>query len=204
MVLYELLTGRLPFHGASRLQTLDQVIHREPMPPSRVRPDLPRDLDLICLKCLRKKPGERYASAQELAEDLERFSRGEPIHALAGTVWERMRKWGRRRWVPLLLALVVFFAAVSLFGEWLSFMRHDRETEQQFRQTEEALAEAEASLYRYRLILARQAYKAGQIPQARELLRQCLPGPGRPDRRDPEWYDLWRRCEEKRPGSGRE
>jgi eukaryotic-like serine/threonine-protein kinase len=161
-------------------------------------------MDLICLKCLRKEPRERYASARELAEDLDRFLRGEPIHALASSAWQRMRRWGRRRWVAALLTLVLLIGTGGLFWEWRAIQRHDRDAENQVRRTEEALDEAEASLFRIRLNLARQAFDAGQVLKASELLRQCLPSQGRPDRRDREWHDLWRHCEEKLPSSRRE
>src|SRR5262249_47863130 len=69
-ILYELLTGRPPFAGASPAETVAQLLHDEPLPPSRLRPKLPRDLATICLKCLEKSPRRRYASALDLAEDL--------------------------------------------------------------------------------------------------------------------------------------
>ncbi|HEY1191795.1 MAG TPA: serine/threonine-protein kinase, partial [Gemmata sp.] len=80
-VLYECLTGRPPFQCASMVETLDQVRTQEPVPPSRVRGAVPLDLETICLKCLRKKPEKRYASAAELADELARYQNGEPILA---------------------------------------------------------------------------------------------------------------------------
>src|SRR5262249_45139739 len=77
-VLYECLTGRPPFQADTVLDTLLLVRAEDPLPPSRLRPKLPRDLETICLKCLRKEPRRRYASAQELADDLERFLDGRP------------------------------------------------------------------------------------------------------------------------------
>jgi serine/threonine protein kinase len=96
--LYDMLTGRPPFRAESPLLTLDQLRSRDPVPPSRLRPDVPRDLEAICLKCLHKEPGKRYASAEALADDLRRFLASEPIAALPSGVWRRMAKWVRRRW----------------------------------------------------------------------------------------------------------
>jgi tetratricopeptide (TPR) repeat protein/tRNA A-37 threonylcarbamoyl transferase component Bud32 len=103
--LYELLTGRPPFIAPTVLATLDLVKNAEPVPPGRLQPNLPRDLETICLKCLRKESLARYATAQALAQDLSRYLDGEPILARPTSRSERMWKWVRRR--PSLAALVV-------------------------------------------------------------------------------------------------
>jgi tetratricopeptide (TPR) repeat protein len=107
-ILYELLTGRPPFRAATPLDTMVQVVSEEPVPPSRLQPTVPGDLETICLKCLRKEPGKRYASALGLADDLERFLNREPIRARPTPWWERQWKWAKRR--PAVAALVVIFA----------------------------------------------------------------------------------------------
>ncbi|MBY0398198.1 MAG: serine/threonine protein kinase, partial [Thermoleophilia bacterium] len=107
-VLYEILTGRPPFRGASPLDTLDQVRNRDPVPPGQLQPGVPRDLETICLKCLQKDPDRRYADAGALADACAAFLQGTPIKARPAGPVERAVKWARRRpWVAGLSGLVV-------------------------------------------------------------------------------------------------
>ncbi len=117
-ILYELLTGRPPFQAPTVYETIQQVVAEEPVPPSRRRPGLPRDLEVICLKCLRKEPARRYASAAALAEELRRYLDGEPIEARPAGRLERGVKWLRRHPTAalLLLTLLVGTGVSSYFA----------------------------------------------------------------------------------------
>jgi WD40 repeat protein len=151
-VLYELLTGRPPFQGETAMDTLLQVLEREPERPRALNPKVDGDLETICLKCLQKEPARRYASAQDLADDLQRWLDGEPIRARPAGRVERLVKWARRRPAAAVSAMLGVLMAVVLVGAsvWLDRERRSR-TEGEWR---ERLADAE--LDRQRAELARQ------------------------------------------------
>ena len=141
-ILYACLTGRPPFRGDTPVETLDQVRSHEPTAPSRRQSGVPLDLDTICLKCLRKEPENRYASAAELADELARYLRGEPIQARPVGRIERAVKWVRRN--PVVAAFLASLAGVIVTAFLLvsaSYMRVEdalREETQQRRAADEA------------------------------------------------------------------
>jgi hypothetical protein len=114
VLLYEMLTGRRPFQGEDWLGTLNQVCNQEPVPPSRLQHGVKRDLETICLKCLEKQPGRRYASAGELADDLEAFAQGRPIRARPVKALGRFWRWSGRN--PLAAGMLAILVLVFLAG----------------------------------------------------------------------------------------
>jgi serine/threonine-protein kinase len=111
-ILYELLTGAPPFKSESGLETLRRLVSEEPLAPSRARPAIPRNLEAICLQCLRKEPAERYKSAGALADDLHRFLEGVPVLARRSSTLEHLVRWCRRN--PCLAGANLTIAALAV------------------------------------------------------------------------------------------
>jgi serine/threonine-protein kinase len=188
-ILYETLTGRPPFRGETAAETERQVTSAEPVSPSRLNPKVPRDLETICLKCLSKEPGQRYASAAALAEDLTRFSEGRPIHARPVGWASRSWRWCRRNptGAGLLATALVLIGLASGGGMWLVQQRAERRAE---------AARHDAELRNdvgTAVALAVSLRKAFRFHEARELLEQARQrlGPSGPD-------DLRRRVDQGR------
>ena len=113
VILYELLTGKLPIIGKTHIETLLAIGKLEPKPPRKINAAIPQDLEAICLKCLAKSPADRYSTSDELAQDLKRWLSGEVVVARRASSLERMRKWCVRN-PALTSAFVLISAALAL------------------------------------------------------------------------------------------
>jgi WD40 repeat protein/serine/threonine protein kinase len=187
VILYEVVTGRPPFWAETALATLLQVKTSEPVRPSRLRPELPRDLETICLKCLDKEPRKRYASAEDLAEDLDRFLAGTPIQARPIGPAEQALKWARRR--PALAASLAALLLVTVLGT-AGIVWQWRDAVLQKEHAHTARERSEVALYHHQVVLAHHEWQAGDIGRATQLLDLC-----RPDLRNWEWRYVHRLCD---------
>ena len=197
-ILYELLTGRPPFKAATPLDTVLQVVNDEPVPPRKLQSKTPRDLDTICLKCLQKAPGKRYATAADLAEDLRRFQAQEPIQARPVGRLERGVKWAKRRPAVAALLAALVLAALGLVGggAWFTISlqnalgaerdalgsakasaeaeRGAKEKAQNEKvQADAARTKAEWLAYAGQITLAQREWQDGDVGHARDLLGAC-------------------------------
>jgi len=185
-ILYHLLTARAPFQAESLPTIVNLVLTTEPVPPRLLNPAVPRDLETICLKCLEKEPARRYATAQELADDLGRFLNDEPILARPISPTARFGRWCRRKPLVagLILALHLAFA-LGLAGVLWEWRRA-------------AAGELSARQHRYvsDMNLGQQVWEEGNVKWARDLLSAHIPKPGESDLRGFEWRYLWKLCEQ--------
>ena len=189
VILYELLTGRPPFREASPLDTLQKVIKETPVPPRQLTREIPRDLETICLKAMDKDARRRYASARDLADDLERWLGGLPIVAQPPSLSYLSAKFARRHRTPLAVAAVVL--TLFLGGLAVAFFRIDLER----RLTLQVNERLERQLYATRIAVAeRELTQNNDIALAEKLLNDC-----REDLRGWEWRYLRRLLDGVRP-----
>ena len=208
-ILYFLLTGKPPFQSANIVETLQQVIHQDPIPPRALDSSIPLDLQTICLKCLAKSPSDRYASANELAAELQRFLEDAPIVARPTSRAERLWRWVRRN--PAKAGLVVASAgAVLAIIVTVLGLLYQRELEHsntllaqsnaQLKTTQDALQvslakQAQANndrrraLYFRRVSSAYMSWRDGEVQRALQLLAEC-----EPEFRGWEWGFVHRLC----------
>jgi WD40 repeat protein/tRNA A-37 threonylcarbamoyl transferase component Bud32 len=204
VILYRLLAGDLPFRGNRRM-LLHQVLHEEPRPPRALNDQVPRDLETICQKAMAKLPNQRYASAGELADDLHRYLKGEPIRARPVRPWERAWRWARRRpAVAGLLGTLLAVIAGSLAALTTLWLRaEERRAQADLARGEEQkakvaaqtnLEEARLNLYVSNVQLAHRAWQEGDVLRVRELLDDPALGGQGGLRRGFEWNYLDHLC----------
>lgn len=177
-ILYHLLTARAPFQAESLEQIISQVLNVDPVSPRLLNASIPRDLETITLKCLEKEASRRYQTAQELADELGRFLRGEPIHARPITPPEKLWRWGRRK--PVLALLIVLLHVVGAAGltgiVW------------QWRRAEQQTLVAQHHLYVANMNLVQHRWEQNLVSRVRELLEKTATA----TERGFEWY-YWQR-----------
>ena len=192
VVLYELLIGRPPLFAESDFETLERVRREAPVPLCRLRPSLPRDLETICLVCLEKDPQQRYATAEALHEDLQRFLRGEPIHARPIPAPLRAWRWCKRH--PLAATLMSLLTLLAIAGPLVAtnqaWLYHEQA--RLYGEAESARKEARRMLYISDMNLALQAWEDGNVGRVQGLLDRHRTVAGQHDNRGFEWYYLWR------------
>ncbi len=183
-VLFETLTGTPPFAGGTSLETIRQVLDEEPRRPSAYNPEVDRDLETICLKCLEKEPARRYGSAEALAEDLERWLRREPILARPASPWEKTGKWVKRK--PALagaLATALLLLLIVAIGAPIAVVRIKITQKRN-----------EQNLYALGVRLASQALEQHDLVGARLRLQSIVASPKQRAMRGWEWRYLMSQC----------
>jgi WD40 repeat protein/serine/threonine protein kinase len=197
VLLFEILTGQPPFQAESGAELLRQIASEEPPALRRLRRAVPRDLETICLHCLHKDPGQRYAGARELADDLRRFLRCEPIQARPPRMWSCVGRWSRRHARSL---VIVAAALVATLGT-LALVR-SRTTPPAQPDSWQAHLKEQQELqswhlhYASQISAAEQAWEGQHLVTLGELLDGLRPASGQPDRRGFEWHYLWQRYQE--------
>jgi eukaryotic-like serine/threonine-protein kinase len=186
MTLYELLTLKPAFEGATRAKLIERVLHDPPAPPRKVDPRIPRDLETIVMKAIAKEPGERYATSTALAEDFGNFLAGKPIQARRVGLPERAWRWCRRNKAAAgllgvsgiaVVALVALVVGMVLYADVVRARKNEAEIR-----------------YYSNMVLAEREWFDSNVGRTEQLLDECVPKPGSKDFRGWEWHYLKRQC----------
>jgi WD40 repeat protein/serine/threonine protein kinase len=188
VTLYELLVLEPAYNGRSREEVLRQIAFEEPRPPRRLNRSIPAELETIVLKAIAKNPEERYATAQELADDLKRFLEDKPIKAKRPSLRQRAAKWARRHRTVVRAAMVVLALAVAglAVGATLIWQKN-QELSQSLERERQSLECERQNAYYHRIALAEREWSANNLSRAEQLLDACPA-----DLRGWEWYYLKR------------
>lgn len=181
-ILYELLVGKPPFHAATAIETMQHVRSHEPVIPQSVRRKLPRDLVLICMTCLRKEPQQRYATAADLANDLQRFLSGNPIQARPANFIETGIKWTKRHPSATGLLASITLATIGMTMLW---WRAEKSSLAEHRER----VRAENLVYARNISLAHFEFRSSKVEECQRLLAACPPA-----QRNWEWQYLDALC----------
>jgi WD40 repeat protein/serine/threonine protein kinase len=201
--LYELLTLRPAVDGKDREEILGKISFEEPPSPRSLDRTIPADLETIVLKALAKEPSERYATAQEMADDLRRFLEDRPIRARRQSWLKRIHRWVRRQRAVVAaasttLAVALAVGAVLIWRERVGTLSalHDAQVQRDRAEVHRGRAEerellARRQLYAAHIAAAQRAWMSAELGVVQSLLEQYIPRPGEVDLRGFEWYYLW-------------
>lgn len=189
--LYELLVGTPPFRGETDVDTLRRVVADAPTRPRQVNASVPLDLEAVCLKCLEKDPARRYATAQDLAEDLHRYLTGQTTTARPATTldlgWRMLKQYPRAAAVTCMaiMGVITFLVVTTALNYQLKSALKRAETNEEL---------SGRLLYASDMALADAAFRDGDLRQFTELMERHIPDTADLDRRGFEWWALWNRA----------
>ena len=199
-VLDELLTGQSPFRDSNDHKTVERILHDEPLSPRSLRSSIPIELEVICLKCLEKSPANRYRSAQDLVDDLQRYLHGEPIYARPVSTLVHFRKWLGRH--PTLASILVATAVSLVILAEVAYSYNARLaasleiTERERNSARIIELDVKRRAYDSDMRNAKISLDRGNLRQMRKLLGRHLPRENGKDLRDFAWWYLWREIDE--------